>query len=39
MVQKVIVVLCLLLFSQVHSQDLATIDSLRQVVVQQQEQQ
>jgi two-component system, sensor histidine kinase PdtaS len=39
MVQKVIIVFCLLLLSQVHSQDLATIDSLKQVISQQQRQQ
>lgn len=37
MAQKVIVLFCLLLFSQVHSQDLVTIDSLKQIVGQQQE--
>jgi hypothetical protein len=30
MLQKAIIVFCLLLLSQVHSQDLATIDSLEQ---------
>ncbi|HOZ75775.1 MAG TPA: tetratricopeptide repeat protein [Flavobacterium sp.] len=39
MLQKAIIVFCLLLLSQVHSQDLATIDSLEQAVGQQQREQ